>query len=83
EREKLIEKLKDLSFVEKIYPSDANFVLVKTTNADAIYKFLVGEKIVVRNRNNVELCAGCLRVTVGTPPENERFFQSLKNYEKQ
>ncbi|MBA2621692.1 MAG: histidinol-phosphate transaminase, partial [Acidobacteria bacterium] len=42
EREKLIEKLKDLSFVEKIYPSDANFVLVKTTNADAIYKFLVG-----------------------------------------
>ncbi len=81
EREKLIEKIKDFSFVEKIYPSDANFVLVKTTNADAIYKFLIDEKIVVRNRNNVELCAGCLRVTVGTPPENERLLQSLKSYE--
>jgi len=81
EREKLIENLNDFSFVEKVYPSDANFVLVKTTNADAIYRFLIGEKIVVRNRNNVELCAGCLRVTVGTPPEMERLLQSLKSCE--
>jgi histidinol-phosphate aminotransferase len=81
EREKLVEKLSDFSFVERIYPSDANFVLVKTTDADAIYKFLINEKIVVRNRNNVELCEGCLRVTIGTPIENKRLEQALNDYE--
>lgn len=77
EREKLIEKLRGFSFVTKIYPSDANFVLVKTVDADSIYKFLLGEKIVVRNRNRVQLCANCLRITIGTPDENERLLNSL------
>lgn len=78
EREKLIEKLKDFEFVTKIYPTDANFVLVKTTDAEKIYKFLLSEKIVVRNRNNVELCAGCLRITVGTDNENRSLLKALK-----
>ena len=78
EREKLVGNLSKFSFVTKIYPSDANFVLVKTTDAEQIYKFLLGEKIVVRNRNNVELCAGCLRITVGTTEENEALLNSLK-----
>ena len=78
EREKLIEKLNEFSFVTKIYPSDANFILVKSTDAEQIYKFLLGEKIVVRNRSNVELCAGCLRITVGTIEENEVLLNSLK-----
>ena len=78
EREKLIENLREYAFVEKIYPSDANFVLVKTTDAEMIYKFLLDKKIVVRNRNNVELCAGCLRITVGTPEENENLVQALR-----
>ena len=78
EREKLIEKLNEFSFVTKIYPSDANFILVKSTDAEQIYKFLLGEKIVVRNRSNVELCAGCLRITVGTSEENEVLLNSLK-----
>ena len=82
EREKLIENLPKLSIIEKIYPTDANFVLVKTIDADSIYKFLLDEKIVVRNRNNVELCEGCLRITVGTPEENESLINSLNNYEK-
>lgn len=82
EREKLIEKLGEFSFVRKIYPTDANFVLVKTANADAIYNFLLDEKIVVRNRNNVELCAGCLRITVGTPNENEKLLRALKKCKK-
>ena len=72
EREKLIENLSKLSIVKKIYPTDANFVLIKTFDASSIYKFLLDEKIVVRNRNNVELCEGCLRITIGTPDENER-----------
>jgi len=78
EREKLIEKLNEFSFVTKIYPSDANFILVKTTDAERIYKFLLDEKIVVRNRSNVELCAGCLRITVGTIEENEVLLNSLE-----
>jgi histidinol-phosphate aminotransferase len=66
--------------VRKIYPSEANFVLVKTTDADRIYKFLLEEKIVVRNRNNVELCEGCLRITVGTAEENAGLLAALKSY---
>jgi histidinol-phosphate aminotransferase len=82
ERENLIEKLTEFPFVRKIYPTDANFVLVKTVDADAIYNFLLDEKIVVRNRNNVELCAGCLRITVGTPDENEKLLKALKKCKK-
>jgi histidinol-phosphate aminotransferase len=82
EREKLIEKLSEISRVEKIYPTDANFVLVKTAEAEKIYRFLLDEKIVVRDRSRVELCAGCLRITVGTPEENESLLRALKNYEK-
>ena len=82
EREKLIENLSKLEIVKKIYPTDANFVLVKTVDAEKIYKFLLDEKIVVRNRNNIEMCAGCLRITIGTPSENEELVKSLKNYEK-
>jgi len=82
EREKLIEKLKEFSCVLRIYPSDANFVLVKTTNAEKIYKFLLGEQIVVRNRTNVELCAGCLRITIGTPDENESLLKAFEKHQK-
>jgi histidinol-phosphate aminotransferase len=78
EREKLVKNLEKFAFVQKIYPTDANFVLVKTTDADAIYKFLLDEKIVVRNRNNVELCEGCLRITIGTPEENAALNEALK-----
>jgi histidinol-phosphate aminotransferase len=78
EREKLIENLSEISRVEKIYPTDANFVLVKTAEAEKIYRFLLDEKIVVRDRSRVELCAGCLRITVGTPEENESLLRALK-----
>ncbi len=79
ERDKLVEKLKEFPFVQKIYPSDANFVLVKTADADKIYKFLLDEKIVVRNRSRVELCENCLRITVGTPDENALLLNLLRN----
>jgi histidinol-phosphate aminotransferase len=82
EREKLIENLSELKLVGKIYPTDANFVLVKTTDANSIYNFLLDETIVVRNRNSVELCEGCLRITVGTEEENAKLLESLKKYEK-
>ena len=82
ECKELVENLKAFSFVEKIYPSDANFILVKTTDANSIYKFLLDEQIVVRNRSNVELCANCLRVTIGTYEENENLLKALEKYEK-
>jgi histidinol-phosphate aminotransferase len=81
EREKLIRNLGEVSFVKTIYPTDANFVLVKTIDAERIYKSLLDEKIVVRNRSKIELCEDCLRITVGTGVENESLIAALKNYE--
>ena len=78
QRAVLAETLSRFDFVEAIFPSDANFILVKVTDADAIYRFLVDRKIVVRNRNNVELCEGCLRITVGTAEENRRLIEALE-----
>ncbi len=80
ERKNLTENLRELTFITKIYPTDANFILVKTVDADSIYRFLLDEKIVVRNRNNVEMCFGCLRITVGTPAENESLINALNNF---
>lgn len=81
EREKLRQNLIRFSFVLNIYPSDANFLLVKTTDANGIYRFLVELGIVVRNRSNVELCEGCLRITVGTPHENSILLTALETYQ--
>lgn len=80
QREKLVNNLSKLPFVLKIYPSDANFVLVKTTNPKGIYNYLVERGIIVRDRSKVELCEGSLRITVGTPAENEKLIQTLKNF---
>jgi histidinol-phosphate aminotransferase len=81
ERDHLVLTLKKFDLVLDIYPSDANFILVKTTNANSIYDFLVSQGIIVRNRNRVELCEGCLRITVGTPLENEILINTLKSFE--
>lgn len=82
ERDKLVENLLELKLVTKIHQTDANFVLVKTIDANSIYKFLLEETIVVRNRNSVELCEGCLRITVGTEKENAKLLEALKKYEE-
>lgn len=81
ERDKLVLGLKTLNFVVDIYPSDANFILVKTTDADGIYNFLVKKGIIVRNRTKVELCEGSLRITVGTPEENQKLIETLKSFQ--
>jgi histidinol-phosphate aminotransferase len=80
EREALRESLLELQVVQKIYPSDANFLLVKVENARDIYHYLVNHGIVVRDRSNVELCEGCLRITVGTPHENKALIAGLKEF---
>ena len=80
QRDKLVLALKDLDIVLDIYPSDANFILVKTTAPRGIYNFLVEHGIIVRDRSKVDLCEGSLRITVGTPAENELLIESLKQY---
>lgn len=78
ERELLITELSNLSFVDHIYPTDANFILVKVKDANFLYQYLVEKGIIVRNRNTVSLCLGCVRITVGTPTENEELIEIFK-----
>ena len=80
QRDRLNTILLELPIVQKIYSSDANFLLVKVINAKEIYDYLLGQGIVVRDRSRVILCEGCLRITVGTPYENETLVESLKTY---
>lgn len=81
QRDKLTIQLQELSLVLRIYPSDANFLLVKVTEPKSIYNFLLSKGIVVRDRSRVELCEGCLRITIGTPAENEQLISALKQYD--
>lgn len=82
EREKLKTELNSLESVLTIYPSDANFILVKTIKPKEIYQFMVNRGIIVRDRSKVELCEGCLRITIGTPNENELLIEAFKNFEE-
>jgi len=80
QRESLSEAFAVLPFTEKVYPSDANFILVKMTGARAIYQYLTGKGIIVRDRSTVILCDDCLRITIGTPEENNLLLEALKKY---
>jgi len=86
ERNILADKISVLSFVKGILPSQANFLLVKTTCPDELYNFLISNNLVVRNRAMLPLCEGGLRMTVGTPEENKELISLLatfgKNYNK-
>ena len=78
ERSKLIHALEEISFVDELYPTDANFVLVKVDDANKRYKQLLERGIVVRNRTSQALCESTLRFTVGTAQENKRLIKALK-----
>ncbi len=80
EKENIITGLSRLAFVKHIYPSDANFILVKVTDADAVYNFLAQNGIVIRNRNKEVMCENCLRITIGTETENKLLLQTLNSY---
>ena len=82
-RDELIKQLSRVSLVQKIYPSDANFLLVKVIQARDTYNFLLERGIVVRDRSRVELCEGCLRITVGTPDENNKLVDGLREFAHQ
>ena len=79
QRTLMIEELEQLSIVTHIYPTDANFVLVKVDDANLRYKQLVDKGIIVRNRNNVTLCENCLRITIGTAQDNKELLNALRS----
>ena len=79
QRTLMIEELEQLSIVTHIYPTDANFVLVKVDDANLRYKQLVEKGIIVRNRNSVTLCENCLRITIGTAQDNKELLNALKS----
>jgi histidinol-phosphate aminotransferase len=80
ERSRLIAELGKMALVKHIYPTDANFVLIRVDDANALYQYLITKSIVVRNRNSVSLCMGCIRITVGTPEENNQLLEELALY---
>jgi histidinol-phosphate aminotransferase len=80
EREKLIGQLKESVQILHVYPSDSNFILVKVTDADKLYNYLIENVIVVRNRSNQPLCENTLRLTIGTPDENTKLLELLTNF---
>jgi histidinol-phosphate aminotransferase len=79
-RNALMEVFTHIPIVEKVYPSDANFILVKIKNARKVYEFLLTRGIVVRDRSNVKLCDDCLRITIGTEQENTLLVDALAEY---
>ena len=82
QRDILTERLSEFDFVQNVYPSNSNFLLVKFDDPNEIYAHLLKDGIIVRNRNNVTGCKGCLRITVGLEKENKKLIDSLCRYEK-
>lgn len=79
-RSALKEQLAAFPFVEHIFPSSANFLLVRVQNPNELYQFLIEKGIIVRNRSKVRLCEGCLRITVGQEQENQNLLTALQQY---
>ncbi|MRT94612.1 histidinol-phosphate transaminase [Ancylomarina sp. 16SWW S1-10-2] len=83
ERNSMLNEMKTLSFVKKVFPSQANFILIKVENANKLYNYLIENGIVIRNRTTVALLENCLRISIGTPAENQQLFEVLKKFQEQ
>jgi histidinol-phosphate aminotransferase len=82
ERAVLERKFRKFRFVERVHPSDANFLLVKVSKPKKVYNYLVEKGIIVRDRSNVELCEGSLRITIGTKEENLQLTDAMMQYQR-
>lgn len=82
ERSRVTSELSRIEATRKIYPSDANFVLVKFDDARRLYEYLRSRGIIVRDRSKVTLCEGCLRITIGAPQENTELLQGIREFER-
>ena len=81
ERLRTARALADCRAIERIYPSEANFLLVRTAAPDRLYEALIRAGVIVRNRSRVAGCAGCLRITVGRPEENDLLIRTIQNFQ--
>jgi len=81
ERSRMASALESLPFVRMVYPSDANFLLIKVDDPSAIYQFLMNKGIIVRDRSSVPLCDGCLRISIGTTEENRALISALNTFQ--
>jgi histidinol-phosphate aminotransferase len=79
QRSELLKVLLDVKYVEKIYPTEANFILIKVDDANKRYNDLIAKGIVIRNRTTQPLCDNCLRLTIGTEEENKKLIEALRN----
>lgn len=80
ERDRVAVALGQMECVKKVYPSDANFLLVQVSDAVRLYNALIAEKVIVRDRSKVKGCSECLRITIGTPDENDAMLAVMKNW---
>lgn len=81
QRHMLASELKNIPTIERVYESDANFLLIRVGDPISVYNFLVDQGIIVRNRNTIALCNGCLRITIGSDSENKTLLEALSKYE--
>ena len=81
ERIMMAGELESLTFVKELFPSDANFLLIRVDDPSALYQFLMNKGIIIRDRSSVPLCQGCLRITIGTKEENRVLVSALKNFQ--
>lgn len=82
QKDLLVQRLTVFSFVEKVHLSDANFILVKVNDANRLYDHLCANEVIVRNRSKEMHCENCLRITIGTPEENQRLIELLNQYQQ-
>ena len=80
ERGRMAEALAAAACIERVYPSQANFLLVRTADADRLYEALIRAGVIVRNRSRVAGCEGCLRITIGTSEENDRMLNTVNDF---
>jgi histidinol-phosphate aminotransferase len=80
ERERLMTRLDNIPTVTKVFASDANFFLIQVDDPDGMYDYLVERGVIVRNRSKEALCQGCLRLTIGSPAQNDYLWQAIKNF---
>ena len=80
ERQRMVSAFMDLPICKRVYPSETNFLLVKFENAQAVYKYLSDRGIMVKDCSGMPLCENCLRITIGSKPENNELLSALRQY---
>lgn len=78
ERDRLSDEVANLPIIEKVYPSQANFILIRCTDSEAVYQYLLAHEVIVRKRSHLLHCEGCLRISIGTPAENNELVRLLQ-----